>query len=375
MYVSSSAGEDSFHERQMRQEKNLYESLHEQLDCQPMDDGHRIIAHALVDSLEDDGYFRTNLEEIAAALTTTPETISHVLESIVQQMEPAGIGARNLTECMLLQLEASDATDALVQQLLLHFPGYLSENDARLSHMVGCSMEMLARARARMRRLDPFPGHGMHGQENIYVRPEMIFRRMPDGHYQIEIPSYGWQNIRISDSWKGHQWHGKEIEFMASAKREAKWLLHALDQRRATLLKVATCLARRQAEFLELGALGLRPLTLKDVADEVGLHESTISRVTRGKYAQTPLGLIEIRQFFSAGLLTKSGRSISVYRVQQRVKALIESEPAGKPISDRAISDRLRVEGIEIARRTAAKYRENLGIPPSSQRKRMTMAQ
>lgn len=157
---------------------------------------------------------------------------------------------------------------------------------------------------------------------------------------------------------------------MDSALKDAKWLLYALDQRRDTLYRVAYCLCRRQRDFLEYGPLGLKPLTLHDVADEVGLHESTISRVTTGKYAQTPLGTIEMKRFFSGGLPTSGGGTVSVFRVQQRVKVLIESEVADKPISDQAIADRLQTEGIEIARRTVAKYRELLGFPPSSARKR-----
>ncbi len=375
MYTPAAGYDEGFHEQQIRQEKSLYTSLHEQIDCQPMQDAHRTIAHAIIDSLEDDGYFRMPPEELAESLATTPEMITRVLEDIVQQMEPAGIGARGLTECLLLQLDPDSPTDALVQRLLLRFSSHLLEKDVRLATMAGCSEQALAQARARMRRLDPFPGHGMQGHENIYVRPEIIFRRTADADYEIEIPAYSWRGIHISDAWKGHRWQGKEMDFMAAASREAKWLMYALDQRQATLFKVAKCLARRQADFLEHGVLGLKPLTLKEVADEVGLHESTISRVTRGKYAETPLGLIEIKRFFSAGLPTRSGQAISVHRVQQRVKALIESEPAGRPISDQAIADRLRTEGIEIARRTAAKYREQLGIPPSSQRKRLAMAQ
>ncbi len=375
MYTPSAVQDEGFQGQQIRQEKSLYASLHEQIDCQPMQDGDRLIAHAIIDSLEDDGYFRIPPEELADTLKTVPEAVTRVLEDIVQQMEPAGIGARNLTECLLLQLDPNDPTDALVQRLLLRFSAHLLESDASLARRAGCGEQAVVLARARMRRLDPFPGHGMQENENIYIRPEIIFRRTADGSYQIEIPAYSWRGIHISEAWKDHRWQGKEADFMATASREAKWLMYALDQRQTTLLKVARCLARRQADFLEHGVLGLKPLTLKEVADEVGLHESTISRVTRGKYAETPLGLIELRRFFSAGLPTRSGQAISVHRVQQRVKALIESEPPGRPISDQALADRLRTEGIEIARRTAAKYREQLGIPPSSQRKRLAMTQ
>jgi RNA polymerase sigma-54 factor len=235
--------------------------------------------------------------------------------------------------------------------------------------MLDCTFEELEQARARMRRLDPFPGHGLRGETNIYVRPEIIFRRS-NRDIEVEIPSSSRWKLRINHQWDGHEWKGSDSEFMENAMQEAKWLLYALDQRSETLMKVGMCLAKRQRAFLEHGILGLKPLTLQDVAEEVGLHESTISRVTNGKYAETPLGLIEMRRFFSAGLPTRGGGTISVYRVQQRVKTLIESEPLGKPISDQAIADRLQAEGIEIARRTVAKYREQVGLPPSSQRRR-----
>jgi len=186
----------------------------------------------------------------------------------------------------------------------------------------------------------------------------------------VEVPRSGWRGLKISEQWSGTKFTGPDRSFMEAASQEAKWLLHALDQRSETLKKVGLCLASKQRLFLEHGILGLKPLTLQDVAEEVGLHESTISRVTNGKYAQTPLGLIEMRRFFSAGLPTRGGGMVSVYRVQQRVKTLIDSEPAGRPISDQAISERLQAEGIEIARRTVAKYREQLGLLPSSQRRR-----
>ena len=221
-----------------------------------------------------------------------------------------------------------------------------------------------------MRRLDPFPGHGMRGDSNYYIRPEIIFRRNSDNKIEVEVPGTGGLGLRLNEKWQSHKWQGKDKEFMSQAMKEAKWLLHALDQRSETLMKVALCLAKRQRAFLEYGILGLKPLTLQDVAEEVSLHESTISRVTNGKYADTPIGLIELRRFFSAGLPTRGGGAISVYRVQQRIKALIASEPAARPISDQAIADRLQAEGIEIARRTVAKYREQLGLPPSSQRRR-----
>ncbi len=378
MYNSSSrdSGGDGFTEREQtwQGELSLSESLHEQVNRQPMPENERELAHVLIDSLDDDGYFRVDPAEfaleIADQLTTDASTIEKVLEQVVQQLEPGGLGARDLSECLLLQLDPDQEIDTWVMRLLLHFSDVLHEPDHILADKTECSIETIQQARVRMRRLDPFPGHGMRGDNNFFIRPEIVFRRNNDKVIEVDIPGTGWRGIRLNEQWKDHEWQGKDKEFMSQAMKEAKWLMHALDQRSETLMKVALCLAQRQRAFLEFGVLGLKPLTLQDVAEDVGLHESTISRVTNGKYADTPIGLIELRRFFSAGLPTRGGGAISVYRVQQRVKALIESEPAGRPISDQAIADRLQAEGIEIARRTVAKYREQLGLPPSSQRRR-----
>jgi len=356
-------------EQQWRDDLSLSDSLHEQIDQQPMSDLDHAIAHLIIDSLEDDGYFRSDPAEIAAMLKTAPEQVIIVLESVVQELEPPGIGARDLLECLLLQLDDDDDTTRLVRRLLLHHSDALLETDEILTGLLDCSFEEVSLIRARMRRLDPFPGHGLRGETNLYVKPEIIFRRT-DRDIEVEVPSSTRKRLRISDKWDDQEWKGSDSEFMENAKQEAKWLLYALDQRSETLMKVGMFLAKRQRAFLEHGMLGLKPLTLQDVAEAVGLHESTISRVTNGKYAETPLGLIEMRRFFSAGLPTRGGGEISVYRVQQRVKVMIESEPLGDPISDQDIADRLQAEGIEIARRTVAKYREQAGLPPSSQRRR-----
>jgi len=369
---TSSGGHDGMdmRDQQWQEQQSISQSLHEQINRQPMEETHRIIAHAIVDSLDDDGYFRMDAGELATSLHCNVEAIETVLVEVVQQLEPSGIGAHDLTECLLLQLDTQNDCDVLAKRLLLHFTEQLFEANDVLAKLTDCNLETLICARARLRRLDPFPGHGLHGQDNIYIRPEVIFHRGAEGNISIEVPGHSAQGLRLNEQWKNQQWKGEDREFMDSATREAKWLLYALEQRGETLHKVAHCLANRQQAFLEYGLLGLKPLTLQDVAEEVGLHESTISRVTNGKYAETPLGLIEMRRFFSAGLPTRGGGTISVYRVQQRVKALIDSEPFGKPISDQIISNRLQAEGIEIARRTVAKYRETLGLLPSSQRRR-----
>lgn len=374
MYGNSQRDGMENQEQQWGEEQSLGESLHEQIDQQPMDAGERVLAHALIDSLDDDGYFRSDASEVAAQLDASEQDVIQVLECIVQELEPAGMGARDLVECLLLQLNGTDDATRLARRLLLHFSDGLIEDDATLAARVACSEDDVLQARKRLARLDPFPGHGLREEPNIYVRPEIIFRHLNNGDIEVEVPQSGWRGVRMSAQWSQHEWTGKDKEFMSHASQEAKWLMYALDQRSETLKKVGLFLAKHQRNFLYHGILGLKPLTLQDVAEEVGLHESTISRVTHGKYAHTPLGLIELRRFFSSGLPTRGGGMISVYRVQQRLKSLIQSEPVGKPISDQAIADRLTSEGIEIARRTVAKYREQLGLPPSSQRRRAAKA-
>jgi len=374
MYAPSTRDDYGDREQVWAGEENISESLHEQIDRQPMPEIERAVAHALIDSFDDDGYFRNDpsefAEELKGEIDTDGETVERVLLNVIHQLEPAGLGARDLTECLLLQLDDDSDVDFWVKRLLLHFSDFLLASDEELAVKSDCDIDMIAEARVRMRRLDPFPGHGLRGDNNFFIRPEIIFRRNNDNEIEVDIPGTGWRGIRINEQWKEHEWKGKDKEFMSQAMKEAKWLMHALDQRSETLMKVALCLAQCQRAFLEYGILGLKPLTLQDVAEQVGLHESTISRVTNGKYADTPIGMIELRRFFSAGLPTRGGGTISVYRVQQRVKALIDSEPVGRPISDQAIADRLQAEGIEIARRTVAKYREQLGLPPSSRRRR-----
>lgn len=373
MYSSGSGENYRSPENLLQAGKCLEKGLHEQLDCQPMPEDERLVAHAIVDSLDDDGYFRADIPDLMLSLGVSSSTIVHVLERTVQELEPRGIGARNLKECLLLQLDEETETEALARRLIQDYSEHLFENDQLLAEISCQTVGEIIRARTRMRRLDPFPGHCLDRDKTIYIQPEVIFHRQPDRSLRIEIPDYSWRSLRLNKTWQGHSWQqGADRDFMNKASREASWLLYALEQRRNTLYKVARFLAKHQRRFLEFGPIGLKPLTLQEVASEVGLHESTISRVTNGKYAQTPLGLIEMKKFFSTGLPVRGGGTIAVYKVKQRIKALITSEPAGRPIADQTVSEVLQAEGVQIARRTVAKYREQLGFAPTHQRKQMT---
>ncbi len=367
---SSFAEEEGNREALWRDEPTLLARLHEQIDRQPMDERARAIAHAIVDSLDEDGYFRADPREVGEAVAASPEEVERVLEEVVHHLEPAGVGARDLTECLLLQLDGRNPMDALCRRILMHCPEALAESDAVLAEAAHCSAQEAAQARARLRRLDPWPGHGLRGTPGLYVRPELIFRRTNTGEIEVELADAEWQRLRMNERWARARWEGEDAAFVRRARQEAKFLLKALAQRAQTMLAVGRCLARRQRLFLEIGVLGLRPLTLQEVAEELGIHESTVSRVTSGKYALTPVGVVELKRFFSGGLPTRGGGAVSVHRVKQRIRMLIESEPPGRPISDQAIAERLQMEGIQIARRTVAKYREQMGIPSTSVRRR-----
>lgn len=353
-----------------RDEPTLLTRLHEQIDREPMNASIRAVAHAIVDSLDDDGYFRESPEVLAKAMGQDPGIVERVLEEVVQRLDPPGIGARDLVECLLLQLDVRDPVDALCRRALVHAREALREEDDRLVEVLGCTREEVARVRARLRRLDPWPGHGLRGQPALYVRPEIVFRRTSTGDIEVELADLEWRRLRIAERWTRTSWQGEDAHFVREARREAQQLLRALDQRARTMLAVGRVLARRQRAFLDIGVLGLRPLTIQDVAREIGVHESTVSRITSGKYARTPIGVVELRRFFASGLPTHGGEAVSVHRVRQRIRMLIESEPPSRPVSDQAIANRLQAEGIAIARRTVAKYREQMGIPPSSVRRR-----
>ncbi|RMG90754.1 MAG: RNA polymerase sigma-54 factor [Zetaproteobacteria bacterium] len=349
---------------------SLYESLIRQLDQQPMSEQDRRIAHAIVDALDEDGLFRADIIAFAKELQIHPSDAERVLLNHVQQLEPPGIGARNLTECLLLQLDPREPTDRLASTLLVHFRDRLDMDRAKLAREVGVSIQQIEAAFERMRRLDPFPGHDAGGQEPIYIEPEIVFQRNDENGFDVIVPRSARYRLRIHDRWSENALSNEDRAYVERALREARWLMQSLSQRRETLLKLGISLARRQRRMLEAGFLAIQPLTMREVAEDIGVHESTISRVVQGKYAGTPFGIIPLKSFFSAGLQTRDGHAISTSQVLQRIRSLIETEPPGRPISDQKIAERLRMEGIEIARRTVAKYREQMGLPSSSQRRR-----
>ncbi|MEO0820666.1 MAG: RNA polymerase factor sigma-54 [Pseudomonadota bacterium] len=337
-----------------------------QLKAPPMD---RAVALCIVDALEEDGYLREPMEEIGARLDIAHADLEAGL-ALVQGCEPTGVGARSLAECMALQLAERGRLDPMMQALIDRLDLLATGNLRRLCAAIGATEEDLADMLADLRRLDPRPGHafapepvaprvpdvllsrGRDGGWEIVLNPETLPRVSMDRHFAVSLDAAGAE----TDRW------------IAERRAEAQWLIRSVEKRANTILSVTREIVRAQSGFFEIGPAGLRPLTLRRVADEAGLHESTVSRVASNKLIQTPRGLYEMKFFFSNAV--GEDQDLAAETVRQRVKAVIEAEAGDAVLSDDDVVDKLRSEGIAIARRTVAKYRKLLKIPSSVERRR-----
>jgi len=366
--VGRTSQQDSV-ETQVESHESLQDSLIQQINCMQISPSQRQLAYVLIASLENDGYLGEPLVHIADRIGANIREVEHVLLDIVQQLDPAGVGARNLHECLLLQFDDQNPLDQWVKSFLIHHADLLVEEDIVLSEKTGFSLEDIQLMRQRLRRLTPSPAGGLFASDGVYVKPEIVFHVREHDQVEVEVPDTIRNTISLNSSWQNYTWKGTEKKFMSHAWSEARSLVHALEQRRETMFKLGYFLAEYQKSFIQHGVAALRPLVMNQVATALDLHESTISRVVSSKYAQTPLGLIHLKCFFSNGLSTNSGQDISIHCVKQRIQALVSAENIAKPISDQKITLQLKSEGIEIARRTVAKYRESLGIPTSTKRR------
>lgn len=352
----------------------LHEHLRWQLRMSVHSARDEAIGEAVIDALDDDGYLREPLEALPAALPAGLEvTLDDVraLLRLVQQFDPLGCGARDLAECLGLQLGALSADTpglALAQRLVAgHLDAIARQRPDRLAAELGVEAAALAEAIALVKSLDPKPGARFDGAPAEYVQPDAIALKQR-GVWRVRMARGG--GLRLNAHYQGliGRCSRDDDAYLRGQLQEARWLIKALENRGETLQRVAEAIVRTQSAFLDHGLEAMRPLTLRDVAEQLGLHESTISRATTRKYLRTPRGTFEFKFFFSAGLATDHGGEASSTAVQAILRKMIDAEPAGKPLSDQALADALKAEGIAVARRTVAKYREGLGIPPSSER-------
>jgi RNA polymerase sigma-54 factor len=348
---------------------SLSEHLREQLRMSRISDRDRALAEMVIDSLDDDGYFKATFEELAALLPqehdVLPEEFAAALK-LVQSLDPAGIAARTLDECLRIQLENLPA-DTPGREVALALTNHLSllanREWARLQHAVGCNEQMLHTARALIRSLDPRPGQQFGTNEARYVIPDVIVRKNRDRWVAIINPA-SLPRLRLNrtyaDAVGGRNGSNQSL---ARHLQEARWLLRSIEQRFATIQRVADAIVARQRGFFEYGEVAMKPLTLKLIAGELGLHESTVCRVTNSKYMATPRGLFEFKHFFSRRLATENGGAASATAVRAVMKELIAAEDPRAPLSDAELARLLAQQGLRVARRTITKYRALMRMP------------
>jgi len=356
-------------------DKSLREHLQDQLAELVMDPKDRLIAAHLIDMADDDGYLRTELAEIAERLGAEEADVEAVLLRL-QGFEPAGVMARTLQECLSLQLSDRDRLDPAMAALIEHLPLLAKHDYAGLRAACGVDEEDLDEMIREVRRLTPKPGLAFGADNTRAVEPDVHLRERPDGGWHVELNTDTLPRVLVNNRYaariSGSARTDEEKTFISECAQNASWLVKSLDQRARTILKVASEIVRQQDLFFTRGVAWLRPLNLKTVAEAVGMHESTVSRVTSNKYIATPRGLFELKYFFTASIASSDGgEAYSAEAVRYRIKTMIEAETAEEVLSDDKIVERLRADGVDIARRTVAKYREAMNIPSSVQRRRM----
>ncbi len=355
--------------------RTLRDHLNWQLELAHLPADSLAIGRAIVDAINDDGYLTDTLDAIAESLADELRTdaagVGRLL-AVVQQLDPAGVGARSVAECIELQLAPLDpATPGLATARTLahrHLELVAGHQLAALQRELQVSGEELDVALALVRSCHPRPGAAFQATRTEYVVPDVYARRTPQG-WLVELNPTVLPRVRVNEGYAGMITRAPDHAMLRAQLQEARWLLRSLEIRNDTMLRVARTIVERQQAFLDSGEESMQPMILKDVAEAVGMHESTISRVTTGKYLHTPRGVYEFRFFFSSQVAGDDGAGVSSTAIRAKIRKLVAQEPQGRPLSDQQIVELLAADGVQVARRTVAKYREALGIAPSSARR------
>lgn len=374
-------GESVEFEGQRSKSETLSDHLLWQLDLAHFSDRDREIAETIIDSINEDGYLVSSLEDIFKGLLQQMDDLEFdEVEAVlhqVQNFDPPGVAARDLGDCLYLQLQ--QLSDGLpykqeAMELVSRHLGLLAAQDqAKLMRKLGVNETQLHKVIALIRTLDPKPGTKIENSDSEYVIPDVYVVKV-NGLWQVELNPDIAPKLRINPFYSGmikRADNSKDNSCMKDHLQEARWFIKSLHSRNETLLRVARCIVGKQQDFLEHGSISMKPMVLRDVAEELQLHESTISRVTTQKYMHTPNGIVEFKYFFSSHVSTAAGGECSSTAIRALIKELVENENQTKPLSDSKIADLLKEKGINVARRTIAKYREAMNIASSSQRKRL----
>ncbi|MEZ0247418.1 MAG: RNA polymerase factor sigma-54 [Methylophilaceae bacterium] len=375
---SGSDDDDNDYVFQEAESTTLRQHLLEQLHLMPLSERDQTLASVLVDAINEDGYLEQSLEELAEMLPEEQEVDPMELQTalkLIQHLDPPGIGARNLAECLSLQLRALPETTPHLEVAIHLVENNLAElasrDYARLRKVLHCSEETLRDVQHLITQLNPRPGAGFsHIGSDQYIQHEIVVKKIK-GVWLANLNQEVMPKLRINQLYADILKRNRDnsSQYLMSQMQEAKWMIKNIQQRFSTILRVSQAVVDRQRNFFEHGDIAMRPLVLREIADEVGLHESTISRVTTRKYMLTPRGVYELKYFFGSHVATDTGGACSATALRALIKQLVSEENSKKPLSDSQITEILGKQGIVVARRTIAKYRESLQIPPASQRK------
>ena len=358
-----------------RTEETLRDHLLWQLELENLDSRTTAIGQAIIDAINDDGYVNDALDEIRATLApdvlATVDEIEAVL-AIVQNFDPVGVAARSVSECVMLQLNQLDKATpglALAGQIANEHLELVADHQyAQLRRLLQSTEDEMDEALALVRACHPRPGAAIYAPAAEYVVPDVFVRKI-DGDWVVELNGALAPRLKVNDLYAGSLGRGGEYDALKVQLQEARWLIRSLEIRNDTLLRVAQTIVQRQTDFLDHGEEYMRPMVLRDIAETIEMHESTVSRVTTNKYMHTPRGIFEFKYFFSSHLSSESGEDQSSTSVRAKIRKLINTENPAKPLSDSKITNLLKEEGISVARRTVAKYREAMNIPSSSERR------
>ena len=349
----------------------LSEHLTSQLQLCRLDETQHRIGTTILGNLNEDGYLLMSVEEIAQKLSCNPEDVEEVLLQI-HEFDPLGVGARDLRECLLIQSRQIPNNTVVRTLIKNHLKDLENRNHSAISKVTGYTKEQIQEAVKLISGLEPKPGRQFYDETYQYITPDIYVYKGKDD-YLIVLNEDGLPRLRISHLYqsllKNQAAKGFTKEYINDKLRSALWLIRSIHQRQRTIYKVTESIVKMQREFLERGIAYLKPMVLRDVADDIGMHESTVSRVTSNKYVHTPQGIFELKYFFNSGIKSVEGSSVASESVKEKIKELILSEDARRPYSDQELVELLRKKNIDIARRTIAKYREMLGILSSSKRK------
>jgi RNA polymerase sigma-54 factor len=352
---------------------SLQENLLDQVRMSELNDEQRQVAEMIIGNIDDYGYLQSSIDELAFSTNISADKINEVLK-VIQTFEPPGVGARDLRECLMLQLRRAGKTDTLEYKMIDEYMDAIGKRRyPEIARSLGIDVEDVQEAAGRIANLEPRPGRDYLPDNQQYILPEVFVSKVGD-EWQVTTNNDQVPHLRISNSYKDLMSQAESSaevrEWIREKIRAGKFLIKSLHQRQTTILNIAKEIVKRQSEFMEKGPAFLKPMTMVQVAEVVGVHETTVSRAVSGKYMQTPQGLFEMKYFFTSGIKTATGEGMSNTSVKGMIDEMVKKEDPSKPLSDEEIVKRLQEKGIQIARRTIAKYRSELNILPSHLRKK-----